>query len=109
MLYLLSSEKSFMKKQSLVELLHDLEQELLRLGYTKGTMKFIIVNGRCYFNLLKNKVTNIIINKPRASCFKQIFSMLKIRFNSFWFENFTTLSLGKVYLILLETSAKSHS
>ena len=29
-----------MKKQSLVELLHDLEQELLRLGYTKGSMQF---------------------------------------------------------------------
>jgi integrase/recombinase XerD len=29
-----------MKKQSLVDLLHDLEQEMLRLGYTKGSMTF---------------------------------------------------------------------
>lgn len=29
-----------MKKQSLVKLLYDVEQELLRLGYTKGSMKF---------------------------------------------------------------------
>lgn len=29
-----------MKKQSLVKLLYDLEQELLRLGYTKGSMQF---------------------------------------------------------------------
>jgi integrase/recombinase XerD len=29
-----------MKKQSLANLLHDLEQELLRLGYTKGSMTF---------------------------------------------------------------------
>lgn len=29
-----------MKKQSLADLLHDLEQEMLRLGYTKGSMQF---------------------------------------------------------------------
>lgn len=29
-----------MIKESLVTLLHELEQEMLRLGYTKGTMKF---------------------------------------------------------------------
>lgn len=29
-----------MKKQSLVDLIQDLEQEMLRLGYTKGSMKF---------------------------------------------------------------------
>ena len=29
-----------MKKQLLVDLLHDLKQELLRLGYTKGSMQF---------------------------------------------------------------------
>lgn len=29
-----------MKKQSLADLLHDLEQEMLRLGYTKATMQF---------------------------------------------------------------------
>lgn len=30
----------YMQKQSLAELLHDLEQEMLRLGYTKGSMEF---------------------------------------------------------------------
>ena len=29
-----------MQKESLIKLLHDLEQEMLRLGYTEGTMKF---------------------------------------------------------------------
>jgi len=29
-----------MQKQSLTELLHDLEQEMLRLGYTNGSMQF---------------------------------------------------------------------
>lgn len=29
-----------MQKKPLIKLLHDLEQELLRLGYTEGTMKF---------------------------------------------------------------------
>lgn len=29
-----------MQKKSLIELLHDLEQEMLRLGYTSGSMKF---------------------------------------------------------------------
>ncbi len=29
-----------MKKKSLVELLQDLEQEMLRLGYTQGSMQF---------------------------------------------------------------------
>ena len=29
-----------MQKQPLINLLNDLEQELLRLGYTQGTMKF---------------------------------------------------------------------
>jgi integrase/recombinase XerD len=30
----------YMQKQSLAELIHDLEQEMLRLGYTKGSMQF---------------------------------------------------------------------
>ena len=30
-----------MKKQPLADLLHDLEQEMLRLGYTNGSMGFI--------------------------------------------------------------------
>jgi integrase/recombinase XerD len=37
-----------MKKQALVELLQDLEQELLRLGYTKGSMQFY----RCQWKAL---------------------------------------------------------
>jgi integrase/recombinase XerD len=30
----------YMQKQPLAELIHDLEQEMLRLGYTKGSMQF---------------------------------------------------------------------
>ncbi len=33
-------EVYLMQKKSLVDLLHDLEQEMLRLGYTKGSMQF---------------------------------------------------------------------
>jgi hypothetical protein len=29
-----------MQKQTLAELIHELEQEMLRLGYTEGSMKF---------------------------------------------------------------------
>jgi hypothetical protein len=36
----ISQEVLLMQQQTLHELLQDLEQELLRLGYTKGTMTF---------------------------------------------------------------------
>src|ERR1700733_4314715 len=39
-LLLSSLEEYFMQKQSMVELLHDLEQELLRLKYTNGSMQY---------------------------------------------------------------------
>jgi integrase/recombinase XerD len=39
-----------MKKQSLSDLIHDLEQEMLRLGYTDGSMR---IYRRCWRALLK--------------------------------------------------------
>jgi len=36
----ISQEVLLMQQQALRQLLQDLEQELLRLGYTKGTMTF---------------------------------------------------------------------
>lgn len=33
-------KKVIMQKKSLIDLLHDVEQEMLRLGYTEGSMKF---------------------------------------------------------------------
>jgi integrase/recombinase XerD len=44
-----------MKKQSLVELLHDLEQELLRLGYTKGSMQFYRRQWKALIQFAKNR------------------------------------------------------
>lgn len=40
MLRLPFMEECFMQKKSLTELIHDLDQEMQRLGYTEGSMKF---------------------------------------------------------------------
>ena len=37
----------YMQKQPLVELIHDLEQEMLRLGYTNGSMQFYRRQWQC--------------------------------------------------------------
>jgi integrase/recombinase XerD len=44
-----------MKKKSLVKLLHDLEQELLRLGYTKGSMQFYQTQWKKLLQFAKNR------------------------------------------------------
>lgn len=44
-----------MKKQLLVELLQDLEQELLRLGYTKGSMQFYRGQWKTLIQFAKNR------------------------------------------------------
>jgi hypothetical protein len=49
-------EEYLMQKKPLVELIHDLEQEMLRLGYTEG-------GGRCYFNSHRNGVRPCALQK----------------------------------------------
>lgn len=44
-----------MKKQPLADLLHDLEQEMLRLGYTKGSMTFYRRRWRALLQFAKEK------------------------------------------------------
>jgi integrase/recombinase XerD len=44
-----------MKKQSLVDLIQDLEQELLRLGYTNGSMKFYRGQWRALLQFAREK------------------------------------------------------
>jgi hypothetical protein len=44
-----------MKKQPLADLLHDLEQEMLRLGYTKGSMCFYRRQWRALLRFAKKR------------------------------------------------------
>ena len=49
-----------MKKQSLVDLLHDLEQEMLRLGYTKGSMTFYRSQWQGFASICAGKKRNLL-------------------------------------------------
>lgn len=51
-----------MEKKTVKELILDLEQELLRLGYTKGSMTFYKSRWRMLLEFAQNKVKLIILS-----------------------------------------------
>jgi integrase/recombinase XerD len=57
--------RRYMKKQSLVNLIQDLEQEMLRLGYTKGSMTFYRRQWKALL-LFAQKKTNLLFRTTWA-------------------------------------------
>ena len=70
-----------MQKQSLIELLHDLEQELLRLGYTKRSMQFYRLQWEKLLQFAKNRGENYYSESLGLDFVKRHYQIIEKDFN----------------------------
>jgi len=66
-----------MQKQPLTELLNELEQELVRLGYTEGSMKFYRRRWRMLLQFARRKERYTFPNGWELNLSKPIFTFSK--------------------------------